>query len=894
VGKKIIWFLIVVLVVILALLGYFLRQGRTNLLTDPWKAIPADAAVVIETADLQSFIGSISSNKGIFGEIAKVKEFRDFNAKVKFLAGQLGKPGYKKLLSGNSAIISFHPSTGGKLRPLLSMAIPGEIKSKQVKDMLRSSGIAAIGEKPFHGNSLLSIPFAAGDRKDTVWVSGVPGLLFCSSSEAVIKKAILQSGTENDIRNTPGFTKVLQASGKNEDRIFVVFSNLKGLLRPLFTRGSGYLADKIIKLAECTEGDIYINENGIVLTGYTETTSPGESLYKLKAGTPGQLQTYKILPAATVFFETVLLNNVKTEAKSAESPTKASELADKLREFTGGEITKAYIDIKDQPVRNNSLVIYRLKNRVSAEKIFLDDFGPGITRDNVIFFTPDDVVKVPVYATPYSGFASEIIPGFAPDFDDSFFTFYDNYLITGSSYATVSRLLYDNLLNKTLANDLTYRDFESTLPSIAGYFFYCVPSRITEYLAGTFNEDIINGLRSNKKSLAKIQAIGYRLTSSNNMLYNSLSVKFKEEAREESNTEWETLLDTVAAIKPFFFTNHTTGAKEIFIQDLNNNAYLVNAAGRVLWKVPLRERITGTVYMIDFYKNGKYQILFSGKNYLHLLDRNGNYVERYPVKLRSPATNSMALFDYDNDRNYRILIAGEDKMVYVYDKNGNTVKGWTPFRTSGTVISEISWFGVSGKDYIIVSDELSLYFLDRQGSKRVNLKEPVTRAAKSALRLIPGREPSVVCSSPAGTIQQIYFDGTVKKSDIVKLSGDHSFDIFDVDGDGFGEYVFIDAGMLYLYNHNKSAMFTRDFGSKNLGGPISFVFSASDRKIGVFDIDKNLIYLINGEGVTMNGFPLRGASMFSIGKLSDSSGWHLIVGGTDRFLYNYKLNTEVN
>jgi hypothetical protein len=264
------------------------------------------------------------------------------------------------------------------------------------------------------------------------------------------------------------------------------------------------------------------------------------------------------------------------------------------------------------------------------------------------------------------------------------------------------------------------------------------------------------------------------------------------------------------------------------------------------------------------------------------------------VKLRSPATNSLALFDYDNDRNYRLLIAGEDKMVYAYDKNGNTVKGWSPFRTNGTVTSEISWFGVSGKDYIIVSDELSLYFLDRQGNKRVTLKEPVTRAAKSALRFIPGREPSVICSSPDGTVQQIYFDGSVKKFDIIKLSGDHSFDIFDVNGDGFGEYVFIDAGMLYLYNHDKTAVFTRDFGSKNLGGPISFVFSATDRKIGVFDIDKNLIYLINGEGVTMNGFPLRGASMFSIGKLSDSSGWHLIVGGTDRFLYNYKLNTEVN
>ena len=195
--------------------------------------------------------------------------------------------------------------------------------------------------------------------------------------------------------------------------------------------------------------------------------------------------------------------------------------------------------------------------------------------------------------------------------------------------------MYDNLLNKTLANDLTYRDFESTLPSRAGYFFYCVPSRIINYLSGFLNDDIIKALKSNKSSLNKIQSAGYQFASSNGMIYNSLSIRYKEEAREESTTEWETLLDTVAAIKPFFFTNHTTGAKEIFIQDLKNNTYLINAAGRVLWKVPLNERIAGNIYMIDYFRNGKYQLLFSGKNYLHLLDRNGNYVERYPVKLRS-------------------------------------------------------------------------------------------------------------------------------------------------------------------------------------------------------------------------------------------------------------------
>lgn len=141
------------------------------------------------------------------------------------------------------------------------------------------------------------------------------------------------------------------------------------------------------------------------------------------------------------------------------------------------------------------------------------------------------------------------------------------------------------------------------------------------------------------------------------------------------------MLDTVASIKPFFFTNHTTGAKEIFIQDMKNNTYLINAAGRVLWKVPLTERIFGNIYMIDYFRNGKYQLLFSGRNFIHILDRNGNYVERYPVKLRSPATNSLSLFDYDNNMNYRLFIAGEDKMIDLESvENGELTKEVVVFK----------------------------------------------------------------------------------------------------------------------------------------------------------------------------------------------------------------------
>jgi hypothetical protein len=891
VGRRVAVFSIIILMSGLGILGYFLQQGRKTLLTDPYKAISPSACFVIETIDLQSFFNSLTTGKGLFGEVGKIKDFEYLNLKIKFLADQLNKPGYRKIMNGTSGLMSFHLSRTGKLQPLLSMAVLAKSRTNQLKEILRSAGIKTINESIISGNSVLLLPASTGKIQDIVYISIIQGLLICTPSEELMKEAILQTTRDKDIRSVPGFSKILQASGKNEDKVFVVFRNLPALFKNIFKNENSASADKIGRLAGCAEGDIYISENGLALSGYTESPDSTEFFYRFKSGIAGSFHTYKILPSATVLFESTIIDRTHTSWEKAT--TRVAALAEKLQEYTGNEVTKAIIEIKDQPVSDNTLIIYELKNRVFAEKIFLDEFGSEITKDNVKFFQPDEQIKIPVYLTPFEGFVSAMAPGFARNAGDSWFAFYDNFLITGSSYVTISRLLYDNLLNKTLANDLIYRNFESTLPSVATYFFYCRPSGIIDYLAGFLREDLIKALSSNKASLNKIQAAGYQFVPSNNMIYNSLSISFKEEAREESTTEWETLLDTVAAVKPFFFTNHITGAREIFIQDMKNNAYLINAAGRVLWKVPLGERISGNIYMIDYFRNGKYQMLFAGKNFIHLLDRNGNYVERYPVRLRSPATNSLALFDYDNNRDYRLLIAGEDKMIYAYDRSGNIVRGWKPFRTNGTVNSEISWFRVSGKDYLVIADESSLYFIDRTGNKRLAIKEPVTKARGSALRLLSGSSPSLVCTAPDGTVQNIYFDGSVEKFSLRKLSIDHSFDIFDVNGDGFGEYIFIDKGILYLYNHNRSEVFARQFGSQELGGPINFVFSAADRKIGVFDIDKKLIYLIDRNGDTMKGFPLRGASMFSIGKLSDKNGWNLIVGGTDRFMYNYKLDTEI-
>lgn len=889
-GKRLAIIILFILLSAIAVLGYLFFQSRKSFLTDPYKAVNPGACIIIETIDLKSFLNTLTSGQGLFGELGNVKELNSFNRKLKFLTDLLNKPEYKQLLSEGSAVISLHPDDNHKLHLLFSAAVPGTMTIRQIKELLRTTGAKELIDIRNGDGRILKIPYVYNNLNDTVLISLYSGLLLCSTSQALIREAVSTAISGKDIRSLDGFSRVFLTSGKREDKVFVVFKNLKPLFDPLLLKQEPEISEKIAKLADIAAGDIYISEGGIILSGYTESLESKQIIHRYKSVSPKEFITYKILPSSTVLFETAIRpsEGEMTFGKNAGSAT-ITGFCNKLHSFLGDEISKVCLDLRGRPVNDNSLVIYELSDRTQGEQLFLNELGKEC---ETLFFTPDEATKQPVYNVQLKGLIETIFPGFAPGVEEKYVTFYDNFMITGSSYAAIARLLYDNLLNKTLANDLLYRDFESSLPSRSGYYFYCVPSKILEYLAGFLNEDIINALKSNRNSLNKLQAVGYQLASSNDMIYNSVSVSFREKEREESTTEWETLLDTIAAIKPFFFTNHITGAKEIFIQDLNNNTYLINAAGRVLWKVPVRERITGAVYMIDYFRNGKYQLLFSGKNHIHVLDRNGNYVERYPVKLRSPSTNSLALFDYDNSRNYRLFISGEDKMIYSYDISGSTIRGWKPFRTSGVVNTEICYFKVSGKDYLVASDESSIYFLDRTGNKRLSIKEPVTRAKGSAMRFNPGSEPSVVCSSPDGTVQHIYFNGDVKKFSLRSFSVDHSFEFFDVDGDGFGEYIFIEKGILYLYDHDKSEIFARDFESEATGGPISFIFSSSDRKIGVFDGKKKLIYLIEKNGDTAKGFPLRGASMFSIGKLSDQSGWHLIVGGTDRFLYNYKVDTD--
>jgi len=196
-----------------------------------------------------------------------------------------------------------------------------------------------------------------------------------------------------------------------------------------------------------------------------------------------------------------------------------------------------------------------------------------------------------------------------------------------------------------------------------------------------------------------------------------------ENINKEQNVLWTLNLDDSSTMPACGFINHITGENEIVIQDENNVLYLINAKGTVLWKKKLNEKILSAIYTVDIYKKNKYQLLFNTKNYIHLIDRNGNYVERYPVKLHAEASSEMSLFDYDGDKDYRIFIPCKNNSIYNYSIHGTLQEKFATVKTENEVALPVQYVKVGPSDYLVALDkEGKIYTFSRKGAARIGLR----------------------------------------------------------------------------------------------------------------------------------------------------------------------------
>jgi len=909
-----------IIAVVFAGLVLVILLQRLNRITpvEVLEAVPGDAILFFEDVDYSYLAGTFFAENRIWVDFVNTTGRMRLDSLVSVLfAGIESNDQLRELLHSEGINLSIHLMGKDQLVPLFYIRYAEEHSDGEFAQIIFSlpGEESIVNDRKYEAETLYDVSSQPGTIPGKFTFCCLKGICLLSPSSLLVEEAVRTLHAEKDLAGEAELELVRSTAGRYvHANIFVNYSKLNQLFYPFVRQEARGKLDFLTGLATWGELDLDLKEESVILNGMTRAGGE-EALFlgAISGQSPVRIDVHEFMPSGingfihygisnkekfreqmtTLFVGNETWDDIESEMDRIEQAYGIRPLDDLLNLLDDEIAWFSMEGVTEGP--GEEIMIMETRSRSETREVMLNwinrylEVNAFDMRSLLHIYRLDDQTSFEIYRLP-EHFFTGTVPG---RLFNSYFTLLENHLIFGPSVEVLSRVIYQNVLHKTFSNDPVFKEMSGYLSNRSNITLFIRPYPYLEYRKNILDEQALEALESSELFLRRIPGIVMQYSSETGLFYQNISLKYTSQIKEKALTVWESLLDSVAVLKPALVVNHNTSDKEIFVQDATGKIYLINSTGRILWSRQLEEEIMGEVYQIDFYKNGKLQYLFNTREKLHLIDRNGNYVERYPVTLRSPATNPLALFDYDNNKNYRLFIAGEDREIYVYKVEGNTVPGWRFGRTEGTVTRVIQHFRIGNLDYIVAADEKRTYFLDRRGRERIRTGEQVVVSPNNLLILdmnIREERPRWISTDTAGNVIAIYQDGAVSRLYHREVTPDHYFRMQDMDMDGIPEYFFADGAELTVLKQGGERIFNFRVREKISSPPDIYKFSASDIKIGLTDQPRNRIYLVNPDGSLYDGFPLEGSTRFSIGTFANSeSRFNLIVGSANNFLYNYSI-----
>lgn len=467
-------------------------------------------------------------------------------------------------------------------------------------------------------------------------------------------------------------------------------------------------------------------------------------------------------------------------------------------------------------------------------------------------------------------------------FHQPYYLLHEDYVLLGNELPALKVVLNDILDQKTLDRNESYLQLSKELPGqahiqIVVSFPEWLPNQKFK-LNNAWNEE----LERLQDSLQNIRWGILQLKADKDRSLISALMREERPIQEKIVRQWSVQLEGQPQGAPQFLRNHLNQKLDIAIQDEDHKLYLISRKGEVLWTKPLDGPILGEIRQIDIYRNNKLQMVFNTPNKLWVLDRLGREVEGFPVSLAAEATAPLGVFDYDLARNYRLVVPC-GPMLYNYDVNGKTVKGWNFKKAESDIVSEPQFFSVGGKDLIVcLSADGKLYQLNRRGEERFKVAEKIEEL-KTSFYLKAGenlKSSELIAGSNSGKMYVINPEGKV---DAIYLDQSHPADhliYFD------GRYIFSNGPQLFVKDDKRpfEGSLDDDISEK----PKAMILN-NRFYVAAFSAEAEEIRLFNEEGNLVEGFPVFAQGPFDMGSLNRDKSLNIVSYSSDGTLICYRL-----
>lgn len=778
--------------------------------------IPENSELIVITPDLQAFIDNLSSN--------------DLLSKSKFpLKTRLTKElDFLRLLN-------FKNQTGLAFSNLWSQDVNYTLITQRDSslipfDSIKNKSVETIkeGDVEFKSVNIENSKFFLYEKGNSVFITNS-------------KQRILDYDAEEKLLKSPDFKKAFEAADRNKTSVFLQHSKIPDDLSSFFKdlKFPGFQ-----KLANWSSFDLDLEKSNIKINGISLGNTGENFLGIFSNSDPRQSEVGKVCPDDFISYYSLGFSSFEKLYANIKAK-------DSLNTDYPAVLNHA-IEIASVNLKDGSAVVINV-HEIEAAKEALAGLGEEIES-----FRGSSIIEVNEEIE-----FSNIFKNVMEIENAQFYTIQDNFVIFSSSVEILKKFVTSFQNSDTLANKQYFTDLMSSLSSESSMLFV-INSKEFSRAKNENSED----LKFNKNSLAAFQVINEdNFAHLHGIISNSEKAAASNGAEQISSFK----IEAPVSSNPYFFRNHRTDQLDIAVQDQNNDLYLISNKGNIFWKKNMDSPITSPICQVDLFKNGNLQLAFSTGYNMEVLDRNGNKVEGYPIRFNQPLTQPLAVFDYDNNRNYRFVLT-QNKKVYMVGPKGKAIKGFDFEQAGSDVIKAPKHIRLGNKDYILIAEESGkLNILSRQGKIRVPVKDKIEFSENEWY----GYQNSFVSTNPQKDLIKISQNGNVSTNDL-GLAENNRIVAYKND------LVYLNENELSI----NSKIVNLDFGLYT--DPQLFTFR-NRSLIAITDTQTQKVYVFNDKAELLEGFPVYGTSQVDIANADLDSKLELIVRGEENEILMYEF-----
>lgn len=782
--------------------------------------VPENTSILLKTSNLESLKSSILNND-FLQHLSKTDVYKNLDKQLHNLS---------LLNATSSVLVCFSKDNLDSLNYA--------VITKYSKDLFARDSLKNYVEETLKYNNKTIIKSTL--NKNTFYSAIIDSTFFTSSSKQLVESAF------NYSNNNPELEKISKTTNDDSTVSIILKCDDSNAITSFFPNNQLPLKTFTNYLAV----DANISQDVTLLNGITQANDSTKSFINVFKNTiPQENQMQQVTPADFDGFLSFTFNNFKNFHSNLVKFTQVDTLKTETTLFDN------VIEVGEVYSSENKAIVLNSLDAMSTEDAL-------ISEQNVL----ETYRQVEIYNFSKPGLFKSL---FSPliTFDKATkYCILDNFFVFADDVDMLQNII-SNYQNKTTLSEQPYfTDITEQLSDASSLLMVLSPSVLTDILSDNLNEDVSSLFDS-----YKISALQF-VYDTDFAHVNGVIKKTKVKAAVNSiSEELNIKLDTDLLINPQFVINHVTKQKEIVVQDIKNNLYLISNTGRILWKKQLDGPVLGTIEQIDLYKNGKLQLAFVTPHKLYVIDRNGRDVSPFPGNFNDVITQPLSVFDYDHNKNYRLLVT-QGKNLLMYDKNLKPVNGFVFKSTNNTILNQPQHFRISGKDYIVFKTQNKMYILDRTGRTRVTPKTSNT-FSNETIYLYNNK---FTTTSAEGNLITIDTKGN-SVSQNLNLSSQHHIETSSK------SLVTLSDNKLTIKGHT----YELDYGIYTAP---KFFYLQDKIYVAVTDLQTQKVYLFDSNAKLLPNFPVYGNSAITLDNIDSDQDLEFVTKGDANSIILYQIN----